>query len=164
MPKVEPGGPRGFPPRENERETYGGERDWATGAGEKWTSKRHTGAYAPGPRETDPESARWYPDAPGRDDPGVVRRFTDELGLTRPGPKGYRRSDERIREDICERLWDEPRIDVGDVSVAVQDGVVTLEGSVPERRMKHVIEDIAAGCRGVEEVENRVHVSRIGAI
>jgi osmotically-inducible protein OsmY len=37
-----------------------------------------------------------------------------------------------IREEVCERLWAEPHVEVGDVSVEVKDGVVTLEGTVPD--------------------------------
>ena len=50
-----------------------------------------------------------------------------------------------------------------DVTVDVTDAVVTLQGVVPERRMKHAIEDIAADCRGVAQVENRIRVVRGGA-
>ena len=75
------------------------------------------------------------------------------------GPKGYRRSDERLQEDICERLTDDWRIDASDVSVRVADGVVTLEGSVPERRVKHRIEDMIEACNGVTEIRNNLSVS-----
>lgn len=148
--------------RETERDSYGGDRRWAEGAGESWTSVRkgHAAEHGSG-KETDPESARWDGAEPAHaDDRGVMRKLTDGLGITGRAPKGYQRSDERIREDVCERLWHEPAIDVGDVSVDVQDGVVRLEGTVPSRHMKHVIEDIAASCRGVTDVENRVSVAR----
>lgn len=76
-----------------------------------------------------------------------------------PPPRGWQRSDERIRDDICERLMHEPGIDPRDVSVAVTGGAVLLEGTVPHRRMKHVIEDIADGCSGVNDVDNRLRVA-----
>lgn len=80
----------------------------------------------------------------------------------RRGPKGYRRSDERIHEDVCEQLAHAEHLDVSEVSVQVQDGEVTLEGTVPERRMKHEIEDIVDRCRGVEDIDNRIRVQRPG--
>lgn len=43
----------------------------------------------------------------------------------------------------------------------MRDGKVTLEGTVPERRMKLAIEDIAADCYGVTEVEKRIRVLRV---
>jgi len=85
-----------------------------------------------------------------------------EQGRTlRRGPKNYRRSDERIREDICERLM-QSDVDASDVTVSVVDGRVTLDGTVPERHMKHRIEDIAEGSFGVTDVDNSLRVSRGG--
>lgn len=78
----------------------------------------------------------------------------------RPGPKNYQRSDERIREDVCEQLTHQGHLDVSAVSVEVHGGHVVLEGEVPERRMKYEIEDIAAGCLGVMDITNRIRVSR----
>ena len=76
------------------------------------------------------------------------------------GPKGYRRPDERVHEDVCERLAMNPHVDVSDVSVEVSNGVVMLEGTVQERREKYVIEEIAEAVFGVTEVENRLRVQR----
>ena len=81
----------------------------------------------------------------------------------RRGPKGYTRSDERIREDICEHLMASHHIDSSDVTVEVSGGKVTLEGTVPERRMKHAIEDMAGACPGVNDVDNLVRVAPHGA-
>jgi len=76
------------------------------------------------------------------------------------GPKGYSRSDDRVKEDVCERLMHNGDVDAGDVEVEVKDGTVTLTGSVDARWMKHRIEDIADGCSGVKDVRNQVNVSR----
>jgi osmotically-inducible protein OsmY len=76
-------------------------------------------------------------------------------------PKGYTRSDERIREDVCERLA-ECQFDISNVSVDVKQGKVTLDGSVSERRMKHQIEDIADNCMGVKDVDNKLRIQREG--
>jgi hypothetical protein len=151
-----PGG--GGHPRQTERDSYGGERRWEVGAGETWSAPR-PGAYEPRDRLTDPASARWHGGDDRPDERGVIERIGDALGMRSRGPKNYQRSDERIREDLCERLWHEPRVDVEDVSVTVSGGVVHLEGTVPDRKMKHIIEDTAAACRGVTDVENRIRVS-----
>ncbi len=74
------------------------------------------------------------------------------------GPKGYQRSDARMREDIRDVLMRARSLDTRNVTVAVSDARVVLEGTVPERRMKHAIEDLAAACPGVQDVENRVRV------
>lgn len=81
-----------------------------------------------------------------------------DLDRNRQGPRGYQRSDERIREFICERLAQHHHLDVHDVSVEVRDGRVMLDGTVPERGMKYQIEDAADNTWGVKDVENRIRV------
>lgn len=76
------------------------------------------------------------------------------------GPKGYRRSDERIREDLCDRLTSDPRIDGENITVNVSEGVVTLEGTVPSRQMKRAAEDLAEEIMGVGDVTNTLRVGR----
>lgn len=92
---------------------------------------------------------------------------TQGHGRLRPphgrGPKGYQRSDERVKEDICERLMAEPYLDASEVSVEVKDGKVMLEGTVPERPMKHRIEDVADACIGVKDIDNRIRVAQSGS-
>jgi hypothetical protein len=77
-----------------------------------------------------------------------------------PGPKGYQRSDERLREDISERLMEARHIDSSDVTVEVSGAKVVLDGTVPERRMKHAIEDLVDACPGVQDIDNRIRVRR----
>ncbi len=74
------------------------------------------------------------------------------------GPKNYVRSDARITEDLCERLRRDELVDPSDIEVNVSEGAVMLGGTVPTRRMKHRIEDLAAECDGVRHVENTIHV------
>jgi len=75
------------------------------------------------------------------------------------GPKGYKRSDERLREDISERLMQAYDIDSSEVTVEVLGGKVVLEGTVPDRYMKHAIEDLCDAAPGVEDIENRIRVT-----
>jgi hypothetical protein len=79
------------------------------------------------------------------------------------GPKGWTRSDERIRDDICGQLYDDPRIDSSEVTVDVEEGKVVLQGSVEARFMKHAIEDLVDRCPGVKDIDNRIRVARDGA-
>ncbi|MGN6094260.1 MAG: BON domain-containing protein [Luteibacter jiangsuensis] len=74
------------------------------------------------------------------------------------GPKDYERSDDRIREDVCERLTEHDAIDASGIEVRVSGGVVTLTGEVPERYMKHLAEDAVANAVGVNDVENGIRV------
>lgn len=79
-------------------------------------------------------------------------------GFRGRGPQGYVRPDERIRDDIIDRLTDDPQLDASEILLMIEDGVVTLTGNVPERRMKHRAEDIAAEATGVRDVRNEIRV------
>jgi hypothetical protein len=76
------------------------------------------------------------------------------------GPRGYRRSDERIREDVCERFTEHGQLDPSDVEVSVREGEVLLTGTVATRAQKRLAEDIADLAFGVVEVHNHLHVQR----
>src|SRR5690606_2365015 len=93
-----------------------------------------------------------------------VGRVTTTIRTARPalrrGPRNYRRSDERIQEDICEQIVARDDLDASQVEIETKDGNVTLTGEVPERRMRYAIEDIAAESFGVRDVDNRIRVRR----
>ncbi len=74
------------------------------------------------------------------------------------GPKGYVRTDERIREDLSERLTDNPWLDASNVEVTVAGAEVTLSGTVPDRESKRRAEDIADDVSGVKHVQNNLRV------
>jgi hypothetical protein len=75
------------------------------------------------------------------------------------GPRGYQRSDNRMQEDINDRLTWHGQIDATDVQVEVANGVVTLSGSVNSRREKRIAEDVAEDVPGVKDVQNNLRVS-----
>jgi len=81
---------------------------------------------------------------------GVKRAFR--------GPKGYTRSDERIREDVCDRLGEQHDVDPSDIEVTVAGGEVTLAGTVRSRQEKFHVEAIADAVSGVTEVHNRLRL------
>lgn len=74
------------------------------------------------------------------------------------GPRNYQRSDERIREDVNDRLTDDPHVDASHIEVAVKDREVTLTGTVRSRFEKRHAEDIAEAVSGVTHVQNNLRV------
>jgi osmotically-inducible protein OsmY len=83
----------------------------------------------------------------------------DDTGSHRGrGPKGYRRSDDRIREDINDRLTDDAWLDASDIEVVVRETEVTLSGAVNSREDKRRAEDIAESVSGVRNVLNNLRV------
>jgi len=75
-------------------------------------------------------------------------------------PKNYTRSDERIREDVCDRLSLSSEVDPSEVEVMVSNGEVTLTGTVQDRQMKFKTEELADDVAGVHEVHNQLRVRR----
>jgi osmotically-inducible protein OsmY len=74
------------------------------------------------------------------------------------GPKGYTRSDDRIKEDVCDRLTEDPSIDASDIDVSVTKCEVILSGTVEDRQAKRRAEDCAENVSGVRNVQNNLRV------
>lgn len=75
------------------------------------------------------------------------------------GPRSYRRPDSRIREDISDRLYDDPFVNAVDVEITVHDGTVILTGTVEDRPAKRRVEDISESVSGVQQIENRLRIT-----
>jgi len=102
------------------------------------------------------EIASWF-----GDDDAERRRHEDQMRASQHrgrGPRGYSRSDERVREDVSDRLTDDAYIDASDIEVAVSGGEVTLTGMVPDRNTKRRAEDVAESVSGVSHVQNNLRV------
>jgi len=78
------------------------------------------------------------------------------------GPKNYTRSDERIREDVNDRLSDDAWLDATEIEIQVAAGEVTLTGAVNSREDKRRAEDIAEQVSGVKHVQNNLRVQQPG--
>lgn len=74
------------------------------------------------------------------------------------GPQGYQRSSETIKEEACERLTRHGHIDATGVRIQVENGEITLEGTVKTRREKRLAEEILDNLSGVRDVHNRLRV------
>lgn len=101
-------------------------------------------------RATD-EVSSWF-----GDDSARRRREMDEHRGR--GPRGYTRSDERIKEDVNDRLTDDGWLDASDIEVEVSTSEVTLTGQVNSREEKRRAEDIAEAISGVKHVQNNLRV------
>lgn len=124
----------------------------ASGYGSRETSGRGTSGYGPssygqGYGSGFESSRNW--------DQGAQQWSGEHRGK---GPRGYRRSDERIKEEVCDCLTDDPRIDASNIEVAVKECEVTLSGSVSSREDKRRAEDLIERLSGVKDVTNNLRV------
>lgn len=127
------------------------------------------------PGDSVPSRARReYEDAYGHRDGGLLDRARRAFGGGQAyeheaeshrgrGPQGYRRSDERIHDDVHDRLTEDPHIDASAIIASVQDGEVTLSGTVTSRHAKHHAEHIVEDLSGVKHVQNNLRVQDLSA-
>ncbi len=105
-------------------------------------------------RATD-EVSSWF----GDDDAERRRRMDKMKGPhSGKGPKGYLRTDDKLKDDINERLYHDSHIDASDIEVQVLNGEATLTGTVENKMVKRRIEDIIESIPGITDVENRIKI------
>ncbi len=107
------------------------------------------------------EISSWF----GDDDAKRRRRMDKINGPHRgKGPKGYTRSDDKIKEEINEKLYHDSHVDASDIDVTVSNGEVTLSGTVDSREAKYQAEDVAESITGVNDVTNHLKVNKTSGI
>ena len=155
-----------------ETHSFGGQRTYARDLYSDSGASRHETDWTSGNAGRGMQSvysgSDWRPERSnfGSTYGSTFGRYQDEAGTrTRygyagRGPKDYQRSDERIREEISDRMTDDDSLDASNITVQVQKGEVTLTGTVTTREQKRRAEDLAEGSSGVREVTNNVRVSR----
>jgi hypothetical protein len=145
-------------------------------AGESWGEQGRGGGYGQGMRpgwsggQSEGEGGRWGGQGqrewgePGRGMTGGAAGYGDPWTIPGPftgrGPEGYQRSEDSIRDDVCERLTRHGHLDASGIRVRIDNNnEVVLEGTVPDRHTKRLAEDVAESVFGVRDVQNRLRVS-----
>ena len=71
------------------------------------------------------------------------------------------RKDLQVFNDVATSVNHYDRFTIfDDVSAEVKNGVVTLEGTVSDRRSKYMLEEMVDNVPGVKDVENRLRIQR----
>jgi hypothetical protein len=125
-------------------------------------TSRGAGGPQPSPAQHEQMRQQERPEAyQGRDaGEGLAGRVRRKIAaFVGKGPRGYVRSDARILDDVCERLA-HGYLDASDIEVTVQDGEVSLAGTVTSRADRRLAEDLAWECLGVVDVAVRLKVAR----
>lgn len=144
---------------------YGRESDttgsWRTGYGNSGRHSDSTGSWRTGygdyGRQGDYSSGSWLTGYE-QDDTHRGRNHWNEGPEKGRGPSGYQRSDERIREDANEHLTEHGWLDARNIQVDVHEGIITLKGTVSNRRAKRLAEDTVETISGVKDVQNQLQV------
>ena len=80
--------------------------------------------------------------------------------LDRDTPRGARRSDGQIKNELETLLREHGQVDSGDIQVDVRDGVVTLSGMVSSPAELEAAVGIADNIIGTKEVKNQLTIKR----
>jgi hypothetical protein len=110
------------------------------------------GRSQPGDNQWRTDRSQWQPGSPQAAQPERGPHYGK-------GPKGYLRSDERIKEDLSDRMMAHPDLDASDIDMDVNQGEVTLRGNVDSRQSRRLAEDLCEDCHGVRQVNNQLRVS-----
>lgn len=137
---------------------------YGTASGSRYSSGGYGGSYYD--RDYD---NRGYGSSRHRDNRGFFDRVTDwfsdddddryrDRSHRGRGPKNYKRSNERLLEDACERLTHDHRVNASEINVTAKDNEITLDGTVGSRREKRRAEDCVHDISGVTHVQNNLRV------
>lgn len=142
-----------------------GESRWGYGTEGRYNESYDRGRYGRGGQSergflerAGDEVRSWF-----GDEEAEQRRRQDELRMGQHrgrGPSSYRRSDERIREDVNDRLTDDAYLDASNIEVSVDSGIVTLKGTVDNRSDKRRAEYLAESVSGVSDVSNQLRTNQ----
>jgi hypothetical protein len=150
---------RGYRPQHGGGSNTWGDRD---PQGRNWTQEGREFSQSGYPGQGGPSQGGYYGMSgsdydrfdQGRSTQGNERRPTGR------GPKNYTRSDTRIYEEVCDAISNDAQVDASDVEVKVEQGEVTLVGTVRDRNSSRRIEDIIDHIAGVKDVHNQIKVQR----
>lgn len=157
------GGTRWRRPSMQDEWNRGSEREvWESDGGQRvgWQGDRWQGRRESQFRGDESNYGRGWNQNMGGWNQGQEMRRENERQYVGRGPRGYKRSDSRIEEDVNERLTQHGMIDATDIEVSVQNGEVTLRGYVDRRMAKRLAEDIADSVFAVKEVHNQIKVKQ----
>ena len=79
------------------------------------------------------------------------------------GPRMRHDDDDDLREEIIDRLRDDPDLDAADILVRVIDNEAILDGSVRSKRDAERAHHLANDVRGIVYVRDRLRVGRSGS-
>lgn len=106
--------------------------------------------FQPGVSGKDRNEGSWFNES----------QYQTQKNFVGKGPKGYRRQDATIHEEVCEALKRDRMVDATDIEVEVNEGNVTLRGTVPNRLSKKEAENCIEDLHGVQDVFNFLTIRR----
>lgn len=80
------------------------------------------------------------------------------FALAVPAFAQHKISDDRIYDQVRQKLANDPDVKGGGFDVAVKDGVVTLKGTVNDKNAREKAEKLTKKVKGVTKVDNQLKI------
>ena len=93
-------------------------------------------------------------------DPSYKDQYQTRTNYYGIGPKGYKRSDMRLKEEAYLLLNQDPILDSSSIQIDVLNNVIYLKGVVDSRRDKKRAEVLIEDIYGIEDVQNQLRIVR----
>lgn len=98
---------------------------------------------------------------------GQQNRWSDDLrseasheNHSGKGPKGYVRSEQRIKDEASEILTHDYDLDASEIEIEIKDRCLILRGEVKNRRDKRLAEYLVEDISGIEDVDNQLRIKK----
>ncbi len=139
------------------RSQTGGDEEWSRGAQRIFNRGYGYGRYRNAGLDQEDRVGRPYP----RNQERLQYDDWREPGpYTGYGPSDYEQpKDERIMEEVNERLMQHGRLNALGINVVASDGKVSLQGVVGSERERRMAEQVAQSVPGVRRVYNRLRIA-----
>lgn len=85
-------------------------------------------------------------------------KLRGQINFSGVGPKGWKMSDEKLRQRVCEVLTHSHEVDPTEIEVRVEDGIAYLKGFIKSRGMKRVAMDLVDSIPGIEDVFTQLQI------
>ncbi len=76
------------------------------------------------------------------------------------GPKGYKRSDQKLKDEASLLLNQDPILDSSNINIEVFNNVIYLRGFVDSRKDKKRAELLIEDIFGIEDIQNQLKIMR----
>lgn len=96
----------------------------------------------------------------GREDLDTGFPHAEEENHIGKGPKGWKRSDDKVKEDACDALYMSSEVDATNIEVKVIDNCIYLQGTVEDRYTKRLAEQCVESVQGADDIRNELRIRR----
>ncbi len=89
-----------------------------------------------------------------------IRSIASRENYSGKGPKGYKRSIDKIKDEACEILARDFELDASNIEVEIKENFLFLKGFVFSRQDKKKAESLVEDISGIDDVQNQLQIKK----